>query len=300
MEKKDLILKFLGSVLLNDFGRYKVDKKTLIDGLQAQFNDFVNENNPCVKLKTNNIVEVYSDTVIKTIIPRKGIYLEPEVVTELAAVDFLQKNGFFEHIPSLYSFRMVGEKAQIQSTNCGENLSFLFKSCNYRTKFQNALMYKHMYKIAGQLLHLVLILHQTGLRHLDIKPDNFVVSKDLKVKLIDFGLSTLVSQSSDLTVTIGYRDPCIDGKSMYDTEAVDLFALGVTLIEWFFMSRRLTYDTITSDMKVDRNAYLRCSLMPVLCDLLHKKKAVRLQTIDKLLDILPGTTTRTSKRKKFQ
>ena len=70
--------------------------------------------------------------------------------------------------------------------------------------------------------------------HSDIKPDNILITKDLKAVLIDCGIAG--SPRSDIFQgTIGYVPPdCIVGAEMEYTQDGDLFALGVTLWEWIF------------------------------------------------------------------
>ncbi len=72
-------------------------------------------------------------------------------------------------------------------------------------------------------------MHQQGLLHTDIKPNNILITHDSKVKIIDFGQSCL----------IGYRKPRIQGtpdyiapeqvERRYLTQQTDVFNLGATL-----------------------------------------------------------------------
>ena len=47
-------------------------------------------------------------------------------------------------------------------------------------------------------------LHEKGIYHLDLKPENFLISKDMKVYLTDFGHATQETSMDKLVGTLGY------------------------------------------------------------------------------------------------
>ena len=63
------------------------------------------------------------------------------------------------------------------------------KSLNKFILENGSLPEKDAMKIFQQILVSINYIHSMGVSHRDIKPDNFMVTKDLKIKLIDFGLS---------------------------------------------------------------------------------------------------------------
>lgn len=74
--------------------------------------------------------------------------------------------------------------------------------------------------------------HKNSVVHKDIKPENILISKDGKVKLADFGISSLITRRKEGTVsgTLGYMSPeQISGK--YVDETSDIYALGVVFYE---------------------------------------------------------------------
>lgn len=84
--------------------------------------------------------------------------------------------------------------------------------------------------ICIQIVKAIRHCHQNGVAHLDIKPDNFVVSNDFKtVKLIDFEMSTKNTKSTKLVGTTPYRSPQVQAHRSYDCKLADIWSLGLTL-----------------------------------------------------------------------
>ena len=73
--------------------------------------------------------------------------------------------------------------------------------------------------------------HAQGIVHRDIKPDNVMVAKNNRIKLIDFGLSAVVNKGNKLGEVCGtphYMAPELFSGIGYDAKA-DMWSLGVML-----------------------------------------------------------------------
>lgn len=92
--------------------------------------------------------------------------------------------------------------------------------------------YPVFYEQIAQLCRALMYIHQQGLIHYDLKPDNVLVTSEGQIKLIDFGLSSAVSQESGqhLRGSPAYMAPeYIQGFAV--DHRLDLYALGVSLFE---------------------------------------------------------------------
>ncbi|CAK76734.1 unnamed protein product, partial (macronuclear) [Paramecium tetraurelia] len=77
-------------------------------------------------------------------------------------------------------------------------------------------------------------LHKLGFFHRDLKPGNFVIGKDNKIKLIDFGISKKIEEKSQTQMqgTYQYMAPEILKTQAYD-HSVDIWSLGLVFYEVF-------------------------------------------------------------------
>ena len=86
-------------------------------------------------------------------------------------------------------------------------------------------------------------LHQLGIAHRDIKPQNILISESLEIRLIDFNISKKGKESKDqnkfskrfLTQISSPRFAAPEVKSTdYYTESVDIWGIGVVFVAMIF------------------------------------------------------------------
>ena len=86
-------------------------------------------------------------------------------------------------------------------------------------------------KVLRSVCHALTVLHERGIVHRDVKPENVMISKDGRVVLIDFNAARKISSASKDTVimgTVGYASPEQLGVAQSDART-DIYALGVLL-----------------------------------------------------------------------
>lgn len=127
----------------------------------------------------------------------------------------------------------------------GGNLASVFDNIDDSQKYP---VFLHILK---QVCEGLAFAHLRGVIHGDIKPQNILVSGDLKqVKLADFGLSFLTQTDSqgntekpDIAGTLMFMAPeCFDGEK---TTQTDIYALGVTL--FYLLTGENPFDDSSTD-----------------------------------------------------
>lgn len=152
--------------------------------------------------------------------------------------------------------------------------------------------------LMGQLLEVLEAVHEEGIIHRDINPDNIMISSDGVLKLIDFGIAREKKEGKrqDTTIlgTVGYAAPEQFGFLQTD-ERADIYAVGVLLnkmLTGYFPAERLY------DREPMKNVIVRCTAL----DLEKRFKNIRelataldisIKTMKKeyKLDWLPGFRT---------
>ncbi|GAA5808248.1 hypothetical protein MFLAVUS_001636 [Mucor flavus] len=102
--------------------------------------------------------------------------------------------------------------------------------------------------IARETLNAILFLHTKGFIHRDVKCENLLIGHNGEIKLADFGLATSTRHvNRERLGTAKWMAPEVIKEDSYD-EKVDLWSLGITLIE--MMDRVPPHYSIKSDDKV--------------------------------------------------
>lgn len=83
------------------------------------------------------------------------------------------------------------------------------------------------------LINAIQYLHEIGIAHCDIKPDNVLIDENFSAKLCDFGFSKKITNLSDPTRwgTVGFNAPELYRYEFVDFIKADIWSLGITLYE---------------------------------------------------------------------
>ncbi|XP_073286571.1 wee1-like protein kinase isoform X1 [Primulina huaijiensis] len=153
----------------------------------------------------------------------RKLHQDAERRKALMEVQSLAALGFHENIVGYYSSWFENERLYIQLELCEHSLSMIKPS----KLFTEGEVLEAMHQIAKALMHI----HERGIAHLDVKPDNIYVKNGV-CKLGDFGCATLLDRS--LPVEEGdarYMPQEILNEDYDHLDKVDIFSLGVSIYE---------------------------------------------------------------------
>ena len=127
-------------------------------------------------LETNEIVcvKILSKRSLKKDAEVEALRKEVQILSEVKHENVVKFFDFLEDINNYYIFMEYCE---------GDRLQSLIE----RPKLLSVSFVKTVFK---QIIDALVFLHEKGIAHRDLKPDNIIVDHDDHVKIIDFGLST--------------------------------------------------------------------------------------------------------------
>ena len=151
---------------------------------------------------------------------------EVRTITRLKALE-INEQSFFQ-LPTIYKdigsgeFCIISKYCELGTLNAAQNQSSKMK-----------------FEILTQLYRGVAALHENGVIHCDLKPDNILLTADssgnVLVKIADFGLSYLKGQGDEsYRGSTYYMAPEVRSFKAYPSEQSDLFAMGIISFELLF------------------------------------------------------------------
>jgi len=165
-----------------------------------------------------------------------------------------------------------------------------------------AFSWKDTVQISKQLLNAVGHAHKVGVIHRDIKSSNILLSRDLRVKVTDFGLAKVIQQHGPASTvtqmragTLYYMSPeQIKGLKNVDFRS-DIYSLGMTLYEMlvgrvpfekteseFTIQKQIVDGQIPSPLKF--NSDIPKSLVKVVIKSIDKDPQRRFQSAEEMLE----------------
>lgn len=183
--------------------------------------------------------------------------------------------------------------------NRGDLLKFIEKE-------QGHIKLNNRIALALDCLEAVVLLHQEGLNHGDIKPENFLLDEKLKSYLTDFGVAGKKTNKTSSGGTLFYQDPCalecILDRGLIDKinwKANDIFALGCTLYILFHEKYPPWFEYLTNErMEIEpalgiiknfnqryKAQYPPCNLIRLMLDPLPQNRPTASELLEKFKTI---------------
>lgn len=154
--------------------------------------------------------------------------------------------------PNLVSLYHYEENAQglfmIMEYVEGKSLQELLQS------LKSPLTSKEALALFNQVLDGFAYAHQQNLVHRDVKPANVMLSKEMHVKILDFGIAKALDRDSEMTTTgmqmgtLKYMSPEQVHDSKHLDHRSDIYSLGVTLFN--LLANQTPYDNMESRLDV--------------------------------------------------
>ncbi|MEA5470140.1 serine/threonine-protein kinase, partial [Spirulina sp. 06S082] len=198
--------------------------------------------------------------------------------------------GNHSRIPMLLDYFVLGDEFYlVQEYIKGATLARLVR----RQGCQSELTVK---RVLREMLDLLLYVHERGVIHRDIKPQNIILSQDRRLVLIDFGaVKQQLAQMSENTTrgvtthfvgTVGFAPP--EQFSLRPVFASDIYALGVTSLYLLTGKAPLDFKTNprTGKLQWQERASVGKILAPILDKMLEPSLERRYQSVDAIINDL--------------
>ncbi|MBQ9954808.1 MAG: serine/threonine protein kinase [Eggerthellaceae bacterium] len=183
----------------------------------------------------------------------------------------------FEHIPGLKEARMVAQLSDasiVTVHECvveGTNAYIIMEYVEGKTLAQilreadEPLSLNAVAAVVSKVAQALTVAHESGVLHLDIKPDNVLVNAKGQVKVTDFGLATLADAGGRATTgggTIGYM-PIEQMRLEPLDERTDQWALGALTYELLTGENPFRTEDLKDAQRLIEESEL---VLPSLCD----------------------------------
>lgn len=196
------------------------------------------------------IPKTFGDYQLKNIIQRHQASVVTLVYSEKKKQYFAAKIFFRKLLKDEFQLQILEKELRIMERIKHENIvnfeeiiytdeliivvmEFIERFLNERIYHGTNISEAHFYNLLNQIVTAIEYLHERGIAHRDIKLDNIGITFDNKIKLIDFGISSIKESHSIDSLrttfcgTLEYIAPEILRGESYDAKAADVWSLGV-------------------------------------------------------------------------
>jgi hypothetical protein len=160
-------------------------------------------------------------------------------------------------------------------------------------------------RIAHELAQGLRAVHKAGLLHRDLKPSNVMLDVNGEVRILDFGIAAPMDVDAGVGGTIAYMAPEVRAGERPATEASDLYAVGLILLELLTGGRPESgsrTDALLRKGTVDETVFGKAReqapprLRAAILGCLRPRPDDRFQTVAAFVDALPAESARSVRR----
>ncbi|BFU22751.1 protein kinase, putative [Entamoeba histolytica HM-1:IMSS-B] len=195
----------------------------------------------------------------------KPILEEVETLKKLQHQYVVKVNGMYNHETTMYIVMEYVSGGSLQQLIENER-SKKIKNSDEKDQVFGLIELNRCRKLFGQIMIALEYVHDNGIIHRDIKPDNILLTKDGNAKLADFGIAkkATIEGCSTFVGTLDYLAPEISTSNSYD-QASDIWSCGVMLYNMLFLfpfkkPKNMYELQITDDTPLEIELLLRCIL----------------------------------------
>jgi serine/threonine protein kinase len=156
-------------------------------------------------------------------------------------------------IPKIYYFHQLPNFSCLIQELLGPSLENLFNLCNRKFSLKTTLI------LGIQMINRIEFIHNHGIIHRDIKPDNLMMNSYGYIKVIDFGVAKYLMKDYTNTIigTPHYMSPEVILGKHYSFE-VDYWSTGIVLYEVFY--GKVPFGCFSNDINQIYKEIIECSL----------------------------------------
>lgn len=184
----------------------------------------------------------------------KQVPVESFNETELECLKSLSDS----RIVNLYQYYRLNGSVYLLMEFCPTDLAHVLKTKKILSKVE---LQQYCYNVIAA----VKACHDQNIAHCDIKPTNFLIDAYGRVKICDFGLSTITHGDNLLHCFKGtklFLSPEIILRNHYNPFAADIWAIGVTL--YFIATHQFPFNS--ADSKRLHEKIIACAYNPLLVE----------------------------------
>lgn len=153
------------------------------------------------------------------VVDKAPLVARNQVDALMREVSILKMHAHSPHVVRLHEFHEIAGRFYLVFDCCDQNLEDASQGRPFRAKVA--------FEWLRQACEGLLVLHNSGVIHRDLKPGNFLVDRHGSLQICDFGFACFEEDGArDLAGSPAYAAPEVLGQQRAHTDKVDVYSLG--------------------------------------------------------------------------